>query len=187
VQQLRGCRTDEEAKPVVELPEAGTVVELRFSADETRLAAHDRKVVQLWDLTTGANVFSFEPRQAHPLDPIADIRSIAITQDAGRLFVISAKNLIEFDTATGQPVHSRTIEYMLSLSMSPTGKTLAVALSTLAISLIELSPTREVTFRRIDTPNSVVTESARVVMAWSSDGRLLAAADTDGHLSVWEL
>jgi WD40 repeat protein/transcriptional regulator with XRE-family HTH domain len=151
------------------------VSQIDFSSDGRLMAVgvnqgYPKGVVEIWDLSTGQKVKS--------LPVFADLQLI-FSPDGGRLAMDTATSLELWDVATGQKVQStnRRLEPR-SLIFSPDGRQLLVGLCG-TVDVLDAA-TLETKFSLSGLTGCTYN------MAFSPDGRLLAATSSVGPIKLWD-
>ncbi len=136
-------------------------------------------VIRVWDVATGKQF-----RTLRDPDSQEGIWSLALAPDGRTLAASSGGVLRLWDLKEGKPLRSlgggrNRYQTAHSLRFSPDGKILAGALGN-AIALWETSS------GRLLTPRPEEASSGILAAAFSGDHRLLAAADEDGTVGLWD-
>jgi WD40 repeat protein len=189
-------------KTVHTIPVPGRYVEaLALSAEGQVLATGGRdKTVRLWDVKTGKEIHSFKHE--------GTLRAMAFSPD-GKMLATGDLQLnihfwdLEARKEAGKLKIEATFTDRLSLAFSPDGKTLAVggALnadwpqgipSTDPYGIVPVLD-KGYPVQLLDVPSG--KQSARLdglqsrirSLAWSPDGKTLAAASSDGRIALWDV
>ena len=155
---------------------------LAFLADDTRLAAHDRRGITVWD------VASHELHQQIPLAP--DTFGLALAGQTGRLFAFAANVYTIRDGVTGEPL--RTLPDPADLSgyvasaWSADGETLATARC--HERMIDCVGSEVQLWRGADEPPQALPPTSQQIaaLAFAPDGKDLFAV-ADAGLLRWRV
>jgi WD40 repeat protein len=162
---------------------AGEVRGVAFSPDGRRLASggDDRKV-RLWDATDGRLLGTLEEHSV-------EVACVAFSPDGALLASAGGQvgrgELKLWDVASGKLL--RTFPHtapIVGVAFSPDGKHLAMARTDPAIAVRDAA-TLSAGIDLEETDASLVGEARWVSVAYSADGRQLAAVSSDGVLQVW--
>jgi WD40 repeat protein len=158
------------------------VLTVAFAPDGRTLAAAGAGVIHLWDLTTGKERHRFTA----PGIPDHRFDGLTFSADGKRLWVRYRNYTVHWDLATGRESHPFGIEQSTwTAAVSPDGLDLAW------VHDLRTPPVHRIRLRRAGVaPQERTLEGdlERVTqVAFSADGRYLAAGDARGAIRLWEL
>jgi WD40 repeat protein len=154
------------------------VIDLAFAPEGRRLATcagtDKNGEVKLWDLDTGREITAL-PKQAHP------VRSVAFAPDGRTLAVAIDKDVTLWDSASATELKRWQLAGpVYQMAYAPGGATLAVGLETGTVTLHH--PATGVGLASLEGQTGNLC-----CLAFSPDGKMLAAAVKEGRPKVWQV
>jgi RNA polymerase sigma factor (sigma-70 family) len=197
VVQLRDTATARESRgfPVAATLSCGSAEAIAFSPDGKTLAVSANALLGLWQVATGMQRCRIQEKMPGSL-------AVAFTPDGRALAFAAADGTVRLvDTVTGAAVASlgnaASHRQLVALAVSADGKTLAARSCDHVVRLWDLGACRELS---LPSPMPVALEAPgrhgsswmtclppAASLAFSADGRFLAAADAPGRGHLWEL
>lgn len=156
--------------------QSGSVMTLALSPDGRTLASGGYESVVIWDLASR--------RPAKTLAHTSKVRGLAFTKDGQQLFVGTTDGVVwcwNRESWKQAPVLS-DVSSVLSLRISPDGKTLAI-LGMQYLTLYDLAERREISRTRLSHGVHFVLTG----VAFSPDSSLLAYSKEDGTIGLYDL
>ena len=164
----------------------GAVTSLSFSRDGKVLASASLdRTIKLWDTTESNLLLTLSGHQAL-------IWSVSFSPDGKTLASASEDKTVKlWDTTISNPSHwlKQHTKGVMSVSFSPDGKTLASAGLDGQINLWDgVTGNKRYTLQNFEDPKLPQSNKTRAVysVSFSSDGRILAAADESQTIQLWD-
>ena len=168
----------------LERQEEGSVSRVAFSPDMSTIASMDEdNSINLWNASTGMRIAG--PLREHVCAAVWCFSDLAFSPD-GKMLASTAGNedseIILRDAASGQPIGDpleSNLFYVLSITFSPDGKTLAAVYEG-GVLLWDVD-TRQRLYEPLQGHTDWVLSAA-----FSPDGKILASGGWDGTVILWD-